>query len=340
MIRKSDALPSVEKWKIAHTPRLLDLGLRSRRSLHASHPLKSWSANLSIPLLLHPSPPAPPPPHPSFSSSILLLLHPSPPPHPPPPLLPHPLPSPHFASTLPPLHSPLPVFSSSHYPPNSGTPTLPSFCCRPIILCRICLSRIAFATTFLSQNMWCPTGAVALLRDMFPDVPVLAIKQGLMLAADNVHAKSLLLSHLLYWQSAAAGQLGHLLPTFCSKMPIFPSFIAKMAQKICPYMDKFFAFFLSWVSWIFNQFLEDVRIWTKKPVVGEILRFFFENLLLAGEMLKIASLDVLLAGEMLKIASLDVLLAGEMLKSVSLDVLLAGEMLKMKNGMCFWLGKS
>ena len=49
---------------------------------------------------------------------------------------------------------------------------------------------------------------------------------------------------------------------------------------------------------------------------------------------------MLLAGEMLKIASLDVLLAGEMLKSVSLDVLLAGEMLKMKNGMCFWLGKS
>ena len=66
----------------------------------------------------------------------------------------------------------------------------------------------------------------------------------------------------------------------------------------------------------------------KKPVVGKILRFFFENLLLAGEMLKIASLDVLLAGEMLKIASLDVLLAGEMLKIVSLDVLLAGEMLK------------
>ena len=36
-------------------------------------------------------------------------------------------------------------------------------------------------------------------------------------------------------------------------------------------------------------------------MVGEILSFFFENLLLAGEMLKIASLDVLLAGEMLKL---------------------------------------
>ena len=82
------------------------------------------------------------------------------------------------------------------------------------------------------------------------------------------------------------------------------------------------------------------KIWTKKPVVGEILRFFFDNLLLAGEMLNIASLDVLLAGEMLKIASLDVLLAGEMLKIVSLDVLLTGEMLKIKDGMCFWLGKS
>ena len=54
-------------------------------------------------------------------------------------------------------------------------------------------------------------------------------------------------------------------------------------------------------------------------MVGEILRFFFENLLLAGEMLKIASLDVLLAGEMLKSVSLDVLLAGE-----------AGEKLKKK----------
>ena len=103
-------------------------------------------------------------------------------------------------------------------------------------------------------------------------------------------------------------------------------------------MDRFLHF--SILSILNFQFLEDVRIWTKKPVVGEILRFFFENLLLAGEMLKIASLDVLLAGEMLKIASLDVLLAGEMLKSVSLDVLLAGEMFKIKNGMCFWLGKS
>ena len=78
----------------------------------------------------------------------------------------------------------------------------------------------------------------------------------------------------------------------------------------------------------------------KKTCGWENLKIFFENLLLAGETLKTASLDVLLAGEMLKIASLDVLLAGEMLKIVSLDVLLAGEMLKVKNGMCFWLGKS
>ena len=98
---------------------------------------------------------------------------------------------------------------------------------------------------------------------------------------------------------------------------------------------------------MFNHSLEDVRIWTKKPVVGEILR----NLLLAGEMLKFASLDVLLAGKMLKECIFGCASGwGNVKNCVSgcasgwgnvkkWNVLLAGEKLKRNNGMCFWLGK-
>ena len=99
-------------------------------------------------------------------------------------------------------------------------------------------------------------------------------------------------------------------------MPIFPSFIAKMTQNklvyIYIYIDNRFAFFNPEYPEFSINFWRMLGSGTKKTLVGEILRFFFENMLLAGEMLKIAYLDVLLAGEMLKFASLDVLLAGEM----------------------------
>ena len=36
------------------------------------------------------------------------------------------------------------------------------------------------------------------------------------------------------------GGLGHLLPTFCSKMPLFPQFYSKNGSKICPYMGQIF----------------------------------------------------------------------------------------------------
>ena len=55
-------------------------------------------------------------------------------------------------------------------------------------------------------------------------------------------------------------QLGHLLPTFCSKMPLFPQFYSKNGSKNCPYMDKFFAFFWILSKCTFNQFLEDIRM--------------------------------------------------------------------------------
>ena len=114
-------------------------------------------------------------------------------------------------------------------------------------------------------------------------------------------------------------------------MPIFPQFYSKNgSNNLSIYGQIFLHFFYPDYPEFSINFWRMLGSGPKKTVVGEILRCFFENLLLDGEMLKIASLDVLLAGEMLKIASLDVLLAGEMLKIVSLDVLLAGEKLKKK----------
>ena len=96
-------------------------------------------------------------------------------------------------------------------------------------------------------------------------------------------------------------------------MPVFPQFYSKNDSKqICLYIDNCFAFFNPAYPEFSINFWRMLGSGTKKSLVGEILRFFFENMLLAGEMLKIAYLDVLLAGEMLKFASLDVLLAGEM----------------------------
>ena len=71
-------------------------------------------------------------------------------------------------------------------------------------------------------------------------------------------------------------QLGHLLPTLCSEMPIFPKFYSKNgSNKNLSIYGQFFCIFLSRVSWIFNQFLEDVRIWTKKTCGWENLKIFF-----------------------------------------------------------------
>ena len=96
---------------------------------------------------------------------------------------------------------------------------------------------------------------------------------------------SLLLLFLLYAYTYT-WQQGHLLPTFCSNMPIFTKFYSKNGSKMSSYMDKCFAFFDPEYPEFSISFWRMLGSGQESPVVGDILRFFFENLLLAGEMLK------------------------------------------------------
>ena len=134
-------------------------------------------------------------------------------------------------------------------------------------------------------------------------------------------------------------QLGHLLPTFCSKMPILPSFIANMAQNICPYMDNLHFFYPEYPEFSINFWRVlgsgpktcgwgNLKIFLSASGWGNVKNCIFGCASGWGNVKNCI------------FRSLDVLLAGEMLKRVTLDVLLAGEVLKMQNGMCFWLGKS
>ena len=79
-------------------------------------------------------------------------------------------------------------------------------------------------------------------------------------------------------------QQGHLLPTFCSKMPLFPQFYSKNGSNNCPYMDNFFAIFGSSVSVLSINFWRILECEPKKTSFGGSGK----NLLLAGEMLKTA----------------------------------------------------
>ena len=84
-------------------------------------------------------------------------------------------------------------------------------------------------------------------------------------------------------------QLGHLLPTFCSKMPLFPQFYSKNgSKKFVHIWTNFLHFFGSSVSVLSINSWRILECEPKKLLLGVILSVFWENLLLAGEMLKTA----------------------------------------------------
>ena len=80
---------------------------------------------------------------------------------------------------------------------------------------------------------------------------------GLSLCVSLCVSVSLSLYIYIYIYMAAGTSAAHI---FLKNATFSPSFIAKMAQTICPCMDKFFAFFWILCKCNFNQFLEDVRM--------------------------------------------------------------------------------
>ena len=88
------------------------------------------------------------------------------------------------------------------------------------------------------------------------------------LVLTHTHTRLSLSIYVCMYMYIYIWQLGHLLPSFCSKCHFFPSFIAKMAQKNLSIYGQIFCIFWILSKCTFNQFLEDIRMWAKKTSFG------------------------------------------------------------------------